>query len=156
MRQSGSISAANEAFREDLSAHFTRQLEGRPDLLSKMLPNYPPGSKRMLRDSGRWASALRKPNVSVVSDRIERITKAGVMTADGVEHELDVLAFATGFEADNYLAGIDVIGRAVSKSTTTGTVNLVPSSGSPFPTSPTSSCYTGRTRTWSSTAASSS
>ena len=38
-----------------------------------------------------YVNALTKPNVELVTDRIETITPRGVRTADGVEHPADVL-----------------------------------------------------------------
>jgi cyclohexanone monooxygenase len=50
--------------------------------------------------------------VSITENPIERITSRGVRTADGVEHELDVLVFATGFDAvDGNYRGMNLRGR---------------------------------------------
>jgi cation diffusion facilitator CzcD-associated flavoprotein CzcO len=50
--------------------------------------------------------------VSVEENPIEAITPAGVRTADGVEHKLDVLVFATGFDAvDGNCRSMDLRGR---------------------------------------------
>jgi 4-hydroxyacetophenone monooxygenase len=107
----GSVSARNQEVREALTAHLMAQYAGRPDLQAVMIPGYPPYGKRMLRDNGVWARALRQPNVSVIADRIERITPRGIVTADGTEHDLDVLVYCTGFQAWKFLAGIAVTGR---------------------------------------------
>ncbi|MGD0698974.1 MAG: NAD(P)/FAD-dependent oxidoreductase [Trebonia sp.] len=109
-REPGSVSAKNQQLRETLTRHLMAEYEGRPDLQRVMIPRHPPYGKRMLRDNGVWARALRQPNVTVVSDRIERITPAGVVTADGVHHELDVIVYCTGFQAWRFLGGIDVTG----------------------------------------------
>lgn len=108
--ESDSISALNESFRQELLQHLREQYEDRPDLLEKMTPHYPPGGKRMPRDSGRWAKALKDPKVAVVSEPIERFTPGGIRTTDGVDHPLDLVVFATGFEADRYLPDIRVVG----------------------------------------------
>ena len=62
-----------------------------------------------------YYETFNRDNVSLVSIRenpISEITPAGVRTADGVEHELDVLVFATGFDAvtGSYLQ-MDIRGR---------------------------------------------
>ena len=106
----GSVSAKNHALRETLTRHLMAEYEGRPDLQRVMIPRHPPYGKRMLRDNGVWARALKQPNVTVVSDRIERITPAGIVTADGTEHPLDVIVYCTGFHAWRFLGGIDVTG----------------------------------------------
>ncbi len=46
-----------------------------------------------------------------MTDGIERVEPAGVRTRDGRLHELDVLAFATGFNAHLFMRPAQVIGR---------------------------------------------
>jgi 4-hydroxyacetophenone monooxygenase len=107
----GAVSAKNQQLRETLTRHLMAEYEGRPDLQRLMIPRYPPYGKRMLRDNGVWARALKQPHVTVVGERIERITPTGVVTADGTEHELDVIVYCTGFQAWRFLDGIEVTGR---------------------------------------------
>jgi 4-hydroxyacetophenone monooxygenase len=109
--QPGSVSAKNQRLRETLTRYLMREYADRPDLQQVMIPRHPPYGKRMLRDNGVWAQALKQPNVSVVSGQIERITPAGIVTADGTEHELDVIVYCTGFQAWRFLDGIEVTGR---------------------------------------------
>lgn len=106
-----STSAANDHLRRQLTESIERQVEGRPDLLAKMIPNYPPGSKRMTRDNGAWVSALKQPHVELVTEPIAEMTKTGVVTKDGTEREFDLIVYATGFQASDYLAPIQVRGR---------------------------------------------
>ena len=80
----------------------------RPDLLKLVTPDYPPFTKRMLIDNG-WYQALRRENVRLNTSRIKEITPTGVMTADG-EDEVDVIVYATGFQADRYLLPMQVTG----------------------------------------------
>lgn len=82
----GAVSAKNQQLRETLTRNLMAEYEGRPDLQRLMIPRYPPYGKRMLRDNGVWACAPKQPNVTVVGEAIERITRAGVVTADGTEH----------------------------------------------------------------------
>jgi cation diffusion facilitator CzcD-associated flavoprotein CzcO len=50
--------------------------------------------------------------VSIKENPIEEITPTGVRTTDGVVHELDVLVFATGFDAvDGHYTRMDLRGR---------------------------------------------
>jgi 4-hydroxyacetophenone monooxygenase len=109
-RKPGSVSAKNDELRETLTRHLMAEYEDRPDLQRVMIPQHPPYGKRMLRDNGVWARTLKQPNVTVVADRIERITPAGIVTADGIEHQLDVIVYCTGFQAWRFLGGIDVTG----------------------------------------------
>jgi len=94
-----------------LVAHLERQFADRPDLLAKVLPRYPPGAKRMMRDNGVWPAALKRRHVHLVTEPITEITGTGVRTADGVLHEVDVVIYATGFHASDFLAPITVRGR---------------------------------------------
>jgi len=107
-----SVSEVNETLRRSLVDHLRRQYEDRPDLLEKVIPHYPPYSKRMLRDNGVWAAALKAPNVSLITDPIEEITERGIRTRDGVEHEVDVIIYGTGFEARSFLRPMVVKGRS--------------------------------------------
>jgi cyclohexanone monooxygenase len=71
-------------------------------------------AKRPLCDSGYYAT-YNRPNVSLIdvkANPIVEITPKGVKTADGVEHELDMLIFATGFDAvDGNYVKVDIRGR---------------------------------------------
>jgi len=46
----------------------------------------------------------------LITDRIERITPDSIVTADGREWPVDVIVLATGFEATEYLKGMDIVG----------------------------------------------
>ena len=43
--------------------------------------------------------------------RIREITPTGVVTADGVEHDVDVIIYGTGFQASKFLTPMKVTGR---------------------------------------------
>jgi 4-hydroxyacetophenone monooxygenase len=106
-----SVSPKNHEVRERLIARLEEQFAGRPDLLSVAIPNYPPGAKRMLRDNGVWARALRAGHTRVVTTGITGFDEIGVIDGDGNRHEADVVVLATGFTASDYLDGVQVIGR---------------------------------------------
>lgn len=80
------------------------------ELKAKLTPDYPFGCKRTLICSDFYKALLRD-NVELVTEGIERVTKGGVVTADGRERPADVIVLATGFKATEYLQGIDVVGR---------------------------------------------
>lgn len=106
-----SVGRANEELRLECIEHLKAQLSDRPDLLEKMTPTYPPGAKRMLRDNGVWAAALKQPHAQLITDGILRIEEKGIVTTDGALHEVDIIVMATGFQTSDYLAPIKVIGR---------------------------------------------
>ncbi|GAB2982799.1 NAD(P)/FAD-dependent oxidoreductase [Amycolatopsis acidiphila] len=107
----GSVSADNDRLREALTASLAQTYEDRPDLLAKMTPDYPPYAKRMLRDDGSWAAALKQDNVEVVTEKIAEAYEGGLRTVDGAEHPADVIIHGTGFTASEFLRGITVRGR---------------------------------------------
>jgi 4-hydroxyacetophenone monooxygenase len=106
-----SVGRANEGLRLECLEHLRSQLSDRPDLLEKLTPTYPPGAKRMLRDNGVWAAALKQPHARLITDGILRVEERGIVAADGVLHEVDIIVLATGFQSSDYLAPIKVIGR---------------------------------------------
>jgi cation diffusion facilitator CzcD-associated flavoprotein CzcO len=64
------------------------------------------GCKRVAYDAG-WLASFRRDNVDLVASPIVRITEKGLVTADGQEHELDVIAWATGFEVSDTGVGLN-------------------------------------------------
>ncbi|MER5477557.1 NAD(P)/FAD-dependent oxidoreductase [Streptomyces sp. NPDC002734] len=107
-----SVSATNLRVRETLTALLREQWADRPDMLDVVVPSYPPGGKRMLRDNGVWARALHREHAALVTSPIERFTSDGIVTADGTHHPVDVVVYATGFKASDYLDPIQVTGPA--------------------------------------------
>ena len=73
-----------------------------------LVPDYPPGCKRLLI-SDNWFPTLVRPNVSVVTDAIERIEPDAIV-AGGASHRADILIWGTGFRANEFLAPMSVTG----------------------------------------------
>ncbi len=82
-----------------------------PDLRQRLTPGYTMGCKRILL-SDDFYPALQRPNVTLVDQAVVRATPTGVVTADGVEHPLDVLVAATGFQVADAGAPFTVVGRS--------------------------------------------
>lgn len=104
------VSELNFGLRKALVSYVMAKLGDRPDLVDKCIPKYPPLSKRIPKDNG-WFDALRRPNVDLVTESIDRITADGIRTKDGVERQFDVIVFATGFNANAFLWPINFEGR---------------------------------------------
>jgi 4-hydroxyacetophenone monooxygenase len=100
----GAVSQANAELREMVGQYLAAQVAERPDLVGRVVPEYPIGGKRAVLDNGVWLGALKRPNVELVTDKVAKITPKGVVTADGVEHEVDVLIYGTGFTASKFLS----------------------------------------------------
>ena len=97
--------------RQTLTDYIRTQIGERADLLSKVIPSYPPYGKRMLVDHG-WFEALCKRNVHLVTERIVAIHEKGVLTESGLDTPVDVIAFATGFDVTRFLSSLNVRGRS--------------------------------------------
>ena len=106
------VSPLNDLLRQMLTLYMGMEFGDRPDLLPAVLPTYPPGSKRMLRDNGVWAAALKRDNVRLVGGPIREITPTGIVTEDGESHDVDVIVYGTGFTASQFLVPMTVTGRA--------------------------------------------
>lgn len=104
-----SVNARNDAHREYFTRYLTSQLKGRPDLIEKTLPHYPPFGKRILLDNG-WFKTIQRDNVSLVSERVTEVTTAGLVDSAGTQHEADVIVWATGFYAARFVSSLDVRG----------------------------------------------
>jgi cation diffusion facilitator CzcD-associated flavoprotein CzcO len=61
--------------------------------------------------SNDYYPAFNRPNVELITDAIERITPNGIVTADGVEREVDVIVCATGYVVDKFASRIPFTGR---------------------------------------------
>lgn len=106
-----SLSAANARNREALSKHIMSQVEDDPELLAKVLPNYPPGGKRMLQDNGSWLQALKQDHVELVTTALDHVQADGLVDAEGRHYPVDVIIYATGFNSVAMLAPMKVAGR---------------------------------------------
>ena len=108
--QTEAVSAANDIVRSMLLDVLRAQVED-DELYEKMVPHFPPFAKRALRDDGRWAAACVSTTTDLVTTPIREITPHGVRTTDGVEHPADVLIYATGFTASDFVAPMRVFGE---------------------------------------------
>ena len=81
-----------------------------PRLRAKLTPKDQPMCKRLIF-AGHFYRSVRQPGVEVITDTIDHIEPRGVVTADGVLHELDLLVYATGFDARAYVRPMEVIGE---------------------------------------------
>ena len=101
----------------DTAAEFVREklheIVRDPDVARKLTPDQVVGCKRLCVDSGYW-DTFNKPHVHLVDLRespIESITATGVQTT-AEHHELDMLIYATGFDAmTGAMLRIDIRGR---------------------------------------------
>ena len=105
------MSATNDITREIFTAWIAEQVGDDPELLAKVIPDYPATGKRTLQDNGSWLRALKRDNVELVREGIDHIDARGVVTASGARYDVDIIVYATGFQANKFLWPMDIIGR---------------------------------------------
>lgn len=81
-----------------------------PELRRKLTPDYQPMCRRLIISAGFYR-AMQRENVDLVTEGIDHIEPRGIVTADGVLHEVDVIALATGFDAHAYMRPMRLTGR---------------------------------------------
>jgi 4-hydroxyacetophenone monooxygenase len=86
---------------------------GRPDLLEAMTPTVRPMAARPVVIDTDYSiyDALLLDDVTLVTDGIERIEPTGIVTSDGRTHPVDVIVYATGFKANDFLWPMEIRGR---------------------------------------------
>ena len=103
------VNARNDGHREFFTRYLTDKLAGRPDLVEKSLPDYPPFGKRILLDNG-WFDTIRRDNVALLAEAVREVTETGLVSSSGELHEVDVIIWATGFDAARFVSTYDVVG----------------------------------------------
>ena len=106
-----SINAVNDGHRRFFTRYIEAEIGDRPDLREKVVPTYPPFGKRMLLDN-RWFRTVARDDVCLETDRIREVQADRVVMESGVEHVVDILVLATGFDAVHFLASLDLHGRS--------------------------------------------
>lgn len=107
----GTIGAMNAELRAALVEKIEAQVAAKPWLKEHVVPRYPMGGKRSLRDNGVWLRALQRDNVELVTTPIKAIEPNGIRMEDGTLREADVLIYGTGFQASDFLGTFRVTGR---------------------------------------------
>ena len=111
--QERSINAANDMYREHATEWIKSQVKD-PELLSKVVPRYPPFVKRILQDNGSWLAALQQPHVELITDNIKAIDAKGIhhqSASEALHTKVDVIIYATGFHANKWLYPMNITGR---------------------------------------------
>ncbi len=104
------MSEVNNAMRESLVSYMSDQLGDRQDLMAKCVPDFPVFGKRIVIDNN-WYGTMARQDVTLVDNPILRFTETGIETADGTQHEFDVVIFATGFNTNRFLWPMEVVGK---------------------------------------------
>jgi 4-hydroxyacetophenone monooxygenase len=108
--QQRAVSEMNDIARVMFTEWINSQVGDDPELLAKVIPDYPATGKRTLQDNGSWLRTLVRDDVDLVRTPIARIESGAVVTEDGVRHPVDVIAYATGFQATKVLWPMSIVG----------------------------------------------
>lgn len=105
------VSARNRVVREAALAFLQRKVAD-PALRAAMTPAHPPWSARavVVDNDYNVLDAIQRDDVTLVTSGVRRITATGIEDGDGVHHDVDVIVFATGFHASEYLFPMTVTG----------------------------------------------
>jgi 4-hydroxyacetophenone monooxygenase len=105
-------SPANKRAR-DLSVAFLEEKLQDPALVAAMTPPHPVWSARAVAVDPEYSilDALKRDNVTLVTEGIARVNRTGLETHDGQQHDVDMIVYATGFHATEYLFPMAITGR---------------------------------------------
>ena len=81
-----------------------------PDLRAVLRPDYPLGCKRVLV-SDDFYQAFEEDGAEVVTSPISGMNSEGVITNDSIKRPVDVIVYATGFQATDFLVPLTVHGE---------------------------------------------
>ncbi|MET0886955.1 MAG: NAD(P)/FAD-dependent oxidoreductase, partial [Mycetocola sp.] len=105
----GFINEKNDMFRANLEHYIRSKLGDHVDLIEQVTPDYAPIARRLIVDNN-WYTTLLEDHVELVKSPIVKLTPAGIVTADGVEHPTDFVVAAIGFTTTKYLWPTEFVG----------------------------------------------
>jgi 4-hydroxyacetophenone monooxygenase len=107
-----SVSEVNKGAR-DRSIEFLQKKLRDPRLVALMTPNHPAWSARPVVVDPEYCilDAIQRDNVTLVTDGIKRINRTGIEGSDGSQHDVDIIVYATGFRANDFLYPMTITGR---------------------------------------------
>lgn len=91
-------------------AFLRASLGDRPDLLKLATPAFAFEARRTVI-SDTYYDDLKNPKVELIPFGVKSLSTTGAIDSNGNEHELDLVVYATGFDAANYLGGFSVKGE---------------------------------------------
>lgn len=75
-----------------------------------IVPTFPLGCKRRIFDPDYLAS-LHSQNLELVAEGIQKIDATGIVSESGVKDEFDIIVLATGFQVQNFLTPMKIVGK---------------------------------------------
>lgn len=81
-----------------------------PEVRAALTPDFPLFCKRPVQAGPEYYAAFNRENVTLIPKAVSGFTATGVIDADGVEREADVVVLSTGFRVGEYLGTLEVTG----------------------------------------------
>ncbi|MFY2787251.1 flavin-containing monooxygenase [Rhodococcus sp. MALMAid1271] len=94
---------------EHVGRRFIRREISDPELRAKLTPSYRIGCKRIL-GSNTYYRALNSPRTEVITDGIAEVRAGSIVDNNGVEREVDVIVYATGFRVTDGFDSLNLAG----------------------------------------------
>ncbi|OAL47186.1 FAD/NAD(P)-binding domain-containing protein [Pyrenochaeta sp. DS3sAY3a] len=105
----------NNTARETITKLMSTRLGDRPDLLEAILPDFAPNCRRLTPGPG-YLEALTADNVDYVTNPIEKFTRTGIQTKDGIHREVDAIICSTGHDI-SFSTAFPIIAKGVNLQT---------------------------------------
>ncbi|GAA1283522.1 NAD(P)/FAD-dependent oxidoreductase [Saccharothrix xinjiangensis] len=97
-------------FAQNIAKRHMRSQVADESLHAKLTPDYTMGCKRVLI-SNDYYPALNRDNVDLVTDGIAEVRERSIVDRAGVEHEVDVIIYGTGFHVVDSFDYLDIAGK---------------------------------------------
>jgi len=75
-----------------------------------IVPDFPLGCKRRIFDPN-YLESLHSQNLNLVAEGIKEFDETGIVSESGVREEFDVIVLATGFQVQNFLTPMKIVGK---------------------------------------------
>ena len=90
-------SEVQKEFWAEADAYMRRKLKKKPEIYESLIPDFPPGCRRLTPGPG-YLEALVENNVTFVGAGVRNVTETGIFDTNGDFHEVDAIICATGFD----------------------------------------------------------
>jgi len=101
------IFAQNKAMK-----HIKKSFKNREDIIKKVTPDYTIGCKRIILSNTLYpAFAKENTNLYTRDEQIAEITETGIITTKGTKVDLDLIVYATGYDATDGVISYPIIGK---------------------------------------------
>ncbi|KAF9641544.1 putative flavin-binding monooxygenase protein [Lasiodiplodia theobromae] len=101
-----------QATRASFEQQMRDRLQAKPELISHLIPDFPPFCKRLTPGPGYLEALSSSPAVTVIPTPISHVDATGIWTADGTTHRpVDAIICATGFDTSSGSVSFPIYGR---------------------------------------------